>query len=167
MNMDRQRLETLELVPFRKVIDAGIGSIMTAHVSVPALEPDPNIPATLSSRVLTDLLQRQLGFSKLVVTDSLTMAGLANGFWMGDAAVRAIKAGVDVLLDPPNPDVVCQAVLEAAERGEISSERIDHSVRKILDAKAWLGLHETPRGSAPHQRSGGRSGSARAGATDG
>jgi beta-N-acetylhexosaminidase len=145
MSMDRQRLEALELIPFKKVIDAGIWSIMTAHLSVPALEPDANTPATLSSRVLRDLLQKDLGFSRLVVTDSLMMAGLASGFWTGDAAVRAMKAGVDVLLDPPNVDVVSQALLDAIERREISRERIDYSVRKILQAKAWLGLHQKRR----------------------
>lgn len=145
MRMDRQRLENLELIPFRKAIQAGVWSIMTAHLAVPALEPDPNIPATLSGKVLTGLLQQDLGFSRLVVTDSLTMAGLTNGFWIGDAAVRAIKAGADVLLDPPNPDVVFQAVLEAVERGDISQERLDHSVQKILEAKAWLGLHRKRR----------------------
>jgi beta-N-acetylhexosaminidase len=145
LDMDRQRLQSLELIPFRKVIDEGIWSIMTAHLAVPALEPDLNVPATLSSRVLNDLLQRELGFSKLIVTDSLTMAGLANGFWTGDAAVRALTAGADVLLDPPDADVVCRAVLDAVERGEISHERIDRSVRKILEAKAWLGLHRQRR----------------------
>jgi beta-N-acetylhexosaminidase len=145
VNMDRRRLETLELIPFKRVIHEGIWSIMTAHLAVPALEPDPNIPATLSSKVLSDLLQKELGFSNLVVTDSLTMAGLANGFWTGDAAVRALIAGADVLLDPPAPDVACGAVLEAVERGEISHERIDRSVRKILEAKAWLGLHRKRR----------------------
>src|SRR2546430_10876725 len=86
----------LEFVPFKKAIDNGVWAIMTAHLAVPALESDPNIPATLSRKVLQVVLQQELEFSNLVVTDSLKMAGLANGFWIGDAVVRAVKAGVDV-----------------------------------------------------------------------
>ena len=145
MSMDRQRLDALELVPFKKAIQSGVWSVMTAHLAVPAIEPNIRIPATLSSRVLDGLLQKELGFSKLVVTDSLTMAGLAEGYWAGDAALRAFKAGVDVLLDSPNPDAVYQSLLQAVRSGEISRKRLDHSVRKILEAKAWLGLHRKRR----------------------
>jgi beta-glucosidase-like glycosyl hydrolase/CubicO group peptidase (beta-lactamase class C family) len=145
MNMDRQRLDALELIPFKKAIQTGVWSVMTAHLAVPAIEPDTSIPATLSSRVLDGLLQKELGFSKLVVTDSLTMAGLAEGYWAGDAALRAFKAGVDVLLDSPNPDAVYQSLLQAVRSGDISRKRLDRSVRKILEAKAWLGLHRRRR----------------------
>jgi beta-N-acetylhexosaminidase len=145
MNMNRERLDALELIPFRKAIQSGVWSVMTAHLAVPAIEPDPSVPATLSSRVLEGLLQKELGFSKLVVTDSLTMAGLAEGYWAGDAALRAFKAGVDVLLDSPNPDAVYQTLLGAVRNGEISHKRLDHSVRKVLEAKAWLGLHRKRR----------------------
>jgi beta-glucosidase-like glycosyl hydrolase/CubicO group peptidase (beta-lactamase class C family) len=141
---DRQRLEKLEFVPFKKAIDNGVWAIMTAHLAVPALESDLNIPATLSRKVVQGVLQQELGFSNLVVTDSLKMAGLANGFWIGDAVVRAVKAGVDVLLDPPNADVVYQALLEATRRGDIPEERLNQSVEKILHAKAWLGLPKSP-----------------------
>lgn len=145
MKLDRQRLEALELVPFRRAIQSGVRAVMTAHLALPALEPKPGTPATLSENVQTKLLQGELGFSGLVVTDSLTMAGLANEFWPADAAVRAIKAGVDVLLDPPNPDATYHAVLDAFRTGEISEERLDHSVRKVLEAKVWLGLHRKRR----------------------
>lgn len=145
MKMNRQRLEALELVPFRRAIQSGVRAVMTAHLALPQFEPEPDIPATLSENVQTNLLQRELGFSGLVVTDSLTMAGLASSYWPADAAVRAVKAGVDVLLDPPNPDAAYQAVLDAFRRGEISEERLDHSVRKVLEAKAWLGLHRSRR----------------------
>lgn len=145
MNVDRQRLESLELIPFKKAIEIGVWSVMTAHLAVPAIEPDTYIPATLSTGVLSGLLQKELGFSRLVVTDSLTMAGLAEGYWAGDAAVRAFKAGADVLLDSPNPDAVHQSLLQAIRSGEISGARLDHSVRKILEAKAWLGLHRKRR----------------------
>jgi beta-N-acetylhexosaminidase len=145
LNMDRQRLDALELIPFKKAIQSGVWSVMTAHLAVAAIEPELGVPATLSNKVLGALLQKDLGFSKLIVTDSLTMAGLAEGYWAGDAALRAFKAGVDVLLDSPNPDAVYQSLLQAVRSGEISRKRLDHSVRKILEAKTWLGLHRRRR----------------------
>jgi beta-N-acetylhexosaminidase len=137
---DRARLEKLELVPFRAAIAAGVGSIMTGHLNVPALEPDPNTPATLSSRVLTDLLRKQLGFQGLVVTDAMDMGGITVRYAPGDAAVRAFLAGADALLMPPVPDAAYEALLAAAQSGQISQERLDASVRRILEAKARLGL---------------------------
>jgi beta-N-acetylhexosaminidase len=144
---DRQRLRKVEFIPFRQAIESGVWSIMTAHLAVPALETQPNLPATLSSSVLQEVLKKELGFSNLVVTDSLVMAGLTKNFWSGDSAVRALQAGVDVLLDPPQPDVVHQALLEALRRREISEARLDQSVEKILRAKAWLGLSKSRRAS--------------------
>jgi beta-N-acetylhexosaminidase len=139
---DRGRLEKLELVPFRAAIAAGVGSIMTGHLNVPALEPDPNTPATLSSRVLTDLLRKQLGFQGLVVTDAMDMGGITVRFAPGDAAVRAFLAGADALLMPPVPDAAYEALLAAVHSGKISQERLDASVRRILEAKAHLGLQK-------------------------
>jgi beta-glucosidase-like glycosyl hydrolase/CubicO group peptidase (beta-lactamase class C family) len=137
---DRERLEHLELVPFRAAIAAGVGSIMTGHLSVPALEPDPNTPATLSSRILTDLLRKQLGFEGLVVTDAMDMGGITVRYAPGDAAVRAFVAGADALLMPPVPEAAYDALLAAAKSGQIAEERLDASVRRILLAKAKLGL---------------------------
>jgi len=137
---DRERLRKLEFIPFRSAIESGVWSVMTAHMAVPALETQAGLPATLSRGVLQEVLKRELGFSNLVVTDSLAMAGLTKGFWVGDSAVRAVQAGVDVLLDPPQPGVVYEALMEAVRRGEISEERLDQSVEKILRAKAWLDL---------------------------
>src|SRR5437899_2736607 len=138
---DRARLEKLELVPFRAAIAAGVGSIMTGQLNVAALEPDPNAPATLSSRVLTDLLRKQLGFQGLVVTDAMDMGGITVRYAPGDAAVRAIAAGVDCLLMPPVPDAAFEALQAAVKSGRISKERLDASVRRILQAKARLGLN--------------------------
>src|SRR5260370_4916953 len=138
---DRARLENLELVPFRAAIAAGVGSCMTGHWNVPALEPDRNTPATLSSRVLTDLLRKKLGFQGLVVTDAMDMGGITVRYAPGDAAVRAFLAGADALLMPPVPDAAYDALLAAAKSGEISQERLDASVRRILEAKARLGLN--------------------------
>ncbi len=143
VHADRQRLERVELVPFRAAIAAGVGSIMTGHLNVPALEPDPGTPATLSSRVLTDLLRKQLGFQGLVVTDAMDMGGITVRFAPGDAAVRALLAGADALLMPPVPDAAYEALLAAVQSGQISQERLDASVRRILQAKARLGLQKS------------------------
>jgi beta-N-acetylhexosaminidase len=138
----RERLEHLELVPFRAAIAAGVGSIMTGHLSVPALEPDPNTPATLSPHILTELLRHELGFKGLIVTDAMDMGGITVRYAPGEAAVRAILAGVDALLMPPVPDAAFEALQAAVRSGRISTERLDASVRRILLAKAKLGLNE-------------------------
>jgi beta-glucosidase-like glycosyl hydrolase/CubicO group peptidase (beta-lactamase class C family) len=139
---DRERLERLELVPFRAAIAAGASSIMTGHLSVPALEPDPNTPATLSSRILTDLLRHELHFEGLVVTDAMDMGGITVRFAPGEAAVRAFLAGADALLMPPVPDAAFDGLQGAVRSGRISPARLDASVRRILQAKARLGLEE-------------------------
>jgi beta-N-acetylhexosaminidase len=140
---DRERLEHLELVPFRAAIAAGVASIMTGHLNVPALEPDQNTPATLSLNILTGLLRKQLGFQGLVVTDAMDMGGITVRFAPGDAAVRAFLAGADALLMPPVPDAAYDALLAAAKSGQISRARLDESVRRILQAKARLGLDKS------------------------
>lgn len=138
---DRARLNGLELVPFRAAIDAGVGSVMTGHLNVPALEPDPNTPATLSSNILTGVLRKELGFQGLIVTDAMDMGGITVRFAPGDAAVRAFLAGADALLMPPVPDAAFDALLAAAKSGDITQERLEASVRRILEAKARLGLN--------------------------
>jgi len=138
---DRQRLDSLELVPFRAAIGAGVGSIMTGHLNVPALEPDPSTPATLSSHILTDLLRTDLHFQGLVVTDAMDMGGITVRFAPGEAAVRAVLAGADCLLMPPVPDAAFEALQQAVKSGRISRERLDASVRRILEAKARVGLN--------------------------
>jgi len=137
---DRDRLEHLELVPFRAAISAGVGSIMTGHLNVPAFEPDASTPATLSSNILTNLLRKQFGFQGLVITDAMDMGGITVRYAPGDAAVRAFLAGADALLMSPVPDAAYGALLDAAKSGRISQERLDSSVRRILQAKARLGL---------------------------
>lgn len=136
---DRERLDRLELVPFRAAIAAGVDSVMTAHVAVPALAP-ADLPATLAPQILTDLLRNQLGFEGLVITDALDMGGIAKGYSTGEAAVRALQAGADALLMPPDPDVALRAVVAAVEDGRLSRKRIQASVAKILTAKEKLGL---------------------------
>ncbi|MGA9354405.1 MAG: glycoside hydrolase family 3 N-terminal domain-containing protein [Terriglobales bacterium] len=139
---NRQRLGSVELPPFQKAIAAGVDAVMVAHVSVPALEPDPNRVATTSPAVVTQLLQAQLGFHGIVVTDALDMAGITRLYAsnIGRASVDAFKAGNDVLLIPPDLDASYRAMIDAVKTGEISRARLDDSVRKILEAKAALGL---------------------------
>src|SRR5258705_12395411 len=138
---DRARLNTLELVPFRAAISAGASSIMTGHLNVPSLEPDPNTPATLSENILTGLLRDEMGYQGLIVTDAMDMGGITVRYAPGEAAVRAIVAGIDVLLMSPVPDAAFEALQAAAKSGRISKARLDSSVRRILQAKARLGLH--------------------------
>src|SRR6266403_120490 len=137
---DRARLDQLELVPFRAAIAMQVDSIMTGHLNVPALEPDPNTPATLSHSILTDLLRNQLGYQGLIVTDAMDMGGITVRYAPGEAAVRAVVAGADALLMPPVPDAAYEALQAAVKSGRISQERLDDSVRRILEAKARLGL---------------------------
>ncbi|PYT63255.1 MAG: beta-N-acetylglucosaminidase [Acidobacteria bacterium] len=139
---DRARLDALELVPFRAAIGTGVGSIMTGHLNVPALEPDPNTPATLSHNILNDLLRKQLGYQGLVVTDAMDMGGITVRYAPGEAAVRAVAAGADCVLMPPVPDAAFEALQGAVKSGRISKTRLDESVRRILQAKARLGMNE-------------------------
>ena len=141
LDQPKERIESLELVPFRAAIAHGVDSIMTAHLAVPALEPQP-IPATLSHNILTNLLRDELNFKGIIVTDAMEMKGVALLFPEGEAAVRAIEAGADVLLMPTNPDVCIKAIEAAVNSGRLSAARIDASVSKILEAKQHLGLFE-------------------------
>ena len=142
---DMARLKSVELPPFQQAIAAGVDSVMVAHVSVPALDADPNHVATTSPAIVTDLLKKQLGFKGIVVTDALDMAGLTRlyGAHIGRAAVDAFKAGSDVLLIPADLDASYRAMLQAVRSGEITPARLDASVLKILKAKASLSLDKT------------------------
>jgi len=136
---DRERLEAVEFAPFRSAIAHGVDSVMTAHIAVPALD-DSGLPATLSSKILTGILREQLNFKGIIVTDALEMGGIAKGFKAGEAAVRAMEAGADVLLMPPDPHAAIEAVTAAVHSGRISKKRLDESVTRLLTAKAKLGL---------------------------
>jgi beta-N-acetylhexosaminidase len=144
VNGDRAHLDSIELPPFREAIAAGVDSVMVAHVTVPALDSDPNHVATISPAIVSDLLEKQLGFKGIIVTDALDMAGLTHLFAnnIGRAAVEAFKAGNDLLLIPADFPASYNAMLQAVQSGEISRERLDHSVLKILKTKASLGLQD-------------------------
>lgn len=141
------RLNTMELVPFRAAIAAGVDSVMIGHISVPSIEPDPNRPASISSLVVTDLLKKQLGFHGLVVTDALDMGALTRVFSGSDAeisgaeAVEAIRAGNDMVLIPGDLGGAYNGLLDAVKQGKLTQERIDESVLKILRMKASVGLN--------------------------
>ena len=144
VTVDSAHLDSIELPPFRQAIAAGVDSVMVAHVTVPALDSDPNHVATISPTIVTDLLEKQLGFKGIIVTDALDMAGLTHLFAnnIGRAAVEAFKAGNDMLIIPADFPASYNAMVRAVQSGEISRERLDRSVLKILKAKASLGLQD-------------------------
>jgi beta-N-acetylhexosaminidase len=141
---DRERLNAVELPPFRRAIEAGVDAIMVAHVTVPALDPTPNAVATTSKAMVDGLLKEEMGFKGVVVTDALDMAGLTRLYAndIGRAALESFKAGNDVLIIPADLDASYRSVLQAVQSGEISRPRLDQSVRKILELKASLGLNK-------------------------
>lgn len=138
--LDRNELDRVELVPFRAAIAAGVDSIMIAHLAVTAFDHDPNLPATLSHNIMTGLLRDELGYKGLIITDAMDMGGVTNLYPPGDAAVRSVEAGADVLLMPPVPDAAMDALERAVKTRRISVQRIDESVRRILEAKERIGL---------------------------
>lgn len=142
INHDLETLHDVDIKPFKDAIDAGIDAIMPAHIVVPALD-DSGLPATLSKPILTDLLRDELGFDGLVITDSLGMSG-ANVVPEDRVAIEAFKAGVDVLLNPPNVELAYNAMLGAVESGELSESRVEESVYRILEAKFKRGLFHNP-----------------------
>jgi beta-N-acetylhexosaminidase len=141
---DHARLDSVELPPFRRGIEAGVDSVMVAHVTVPALEPDVNRVATTSSAIVTGLLKEQMKFKGVVVTDALDMAGLTRMYAndIGRASVDSFKAGNDLLLIPVDLDASFRSMMQAVGSGEIPSTRLDESVRKILELKASMGLQK-------------------------
>jgi beta-glucosidase len=125
---DRQRLEAIELPPFRAAIAAGVATVMTAHLLLPAL--DPQRPATLSAAVLTGLLRQELGFNGLVVTDALMMEAISANYGPGEAAVLALEAGADLVLMPADADAAIAALVAAVEGGRLSRERLEASAQR-------------------------------------
>ena len=139
----RELWETLDAMPFRAAIRAGIDSIMTAHIMVPALDGSGD-PATLSPTILTGILRGELGYDGLVVTDSLGMEGVRTKYGDDRVPVLALKAGVDQLLNPPSLDIAWNAVLKAVRGGELTEARLDESILRVLRLKSKLGLLKNP-----------------------
>lgn len=164
INLDRKRLDAVELAPFRAGIRAGVSSVMVAHISLPQIDPTEakplknaiapvdaeagteivtekaTIPATLSPVVNTQILRQELKFDGLIVTDSLAMSGLTLYFQQDEAAVRALLAGADQLLKPADTDAAVRGLRAALKSGRLTMERVEQSARKILAAKYDLGL---------------------------
>ena len=163
IDVPRERLERVELVPFRAAIDAGVKSVMIGHLAVPSLDRTPvpvrgvghgdnpygttaaevpaggTLPATISPAIVNGLLRKELGFDGLVVSDAFDMGGITEHFDAGEAAVRAIEAGEDQILLSANTEAAMAGVKAAVRSGRISEARIDQSVRRILEAKAFAG----------------------------
>lgn len=169
VDVSRERLLNLELVPFRAAIAARVGGVMSAHIALPQIEPEQaalvrqlseheaastefrsltesnaarvTLPATLSPKIMTGLLREELKFNGVIVTDAMNMAGISARYTAADAAVRSIKAGVDLIEKSPDIDAAIAGVKAAVAKGEITEERINASVERLLRAKAALNLH--------------------------
>ena len=142
INHTFDRLEEIELVPFRRAVDGGMRSIMSAHISFPNISTNVGLPGTLDESILNRILVDSLGFNGLIVTDGLEMLGIANHYSPGEAVIMALQAGADVMLLSPDEMTAINELYRAVESGRITEERIDHSVRKILTLKKEQGLFE-------------------------
>jgi beta-N-acetylhexosaminidase len=162
VDVDWERLNRIELPPFRAAVKGGVGAVMTAHIALPQIEPEKGVPATLSPKFITDVLRKDIGFDGLVFTDAMDMRGVSAHYEPGEAALRAVKAGADIILFPVDLEKSFNAIKQAVQSGEVSVSRIEASVRRILAAKARLGLHknrfvdldklDTIVGSAEHRQ---------------
>jgi beta-N-acetylhexosaminidase len=139
IDASRERMDQVEFVPFRAAIAQGVDAVMSAHLHVPALEPE-EIPGTVSKKIMTDLLRTEFGFQGLITTDAMDMQGLTKMFSPAEAAVRSVEAGVDVLLVPASVDQSIDGLVRAVRSGRLSRERLRASVTRILMAKYKLGL---------------------------
>ena len=143
----REEWEAIDKPPFQAAIDQGIKAIMTAHIVVPSLDPSGD-PATLSKPIMTGVLRQEMGYNGVVITDSLGMAGVREKYGDARVPVLALKAGVDMLLMPPDIDLAYNSVLDAVRSGELTEERIDISVKRILRLKWDLRLVQDPYADA-------------------
>jgi len=135
-----ERLDSIELYPYKKLFDVGLASVMTAHLSVPSFEPNESLPSSLSKNIITGLLKERLGFEGLIMTDALNMRGAADFSSSADINMAAFLAGNDLLLIPEDIPATVIKMKKAITDGELSEERLDESLRKILKAKYWAGL---------------------------
>ncbi|MEH0158198.1 glycoside hydrolase family 3 N-terminal domain-containing protein [Limibacter armeniacum] len=135
-----ERLHSLELYPFKKMMAEGLSSVMTAHLSIPAWDDRVNMPATLSQKISDELLRKELGFEGLAITDALDMKGITNHYTAGIADKMAILAGNDIITNSESVPNGVAEIKAALERGEMSEELLDHKVRRILAMKQWVGL---------------------------
>ena len=141
INFSEKRIDSVELYPYRKLIKEGLSSVMVAHLNVPSLEKKAGLPSSLSKHIVTDILKEKLGFKGLIFTDALTMKGAADFSETGAIDLAAFKAGNDVLLMSEDVTIGTKKILEAFNKGDITEERLAHSVKKILMAKYKVGLN--------------------------
>ncbi|PFA66727.1 beta-N-acetylhexosaminidase [Bacillus sp. AFS015802] len=145
VNKSLQELESMELVPFKRAINDGADLIMVAHILLPKL--DDTYPSSLSKAIVTDLLRKKLNYHGVVITDDMTMKAIADNYGMGEAAVQTVKAGSDLVLiahDARKAEAAILALKSAVKNGEISEERIDESVMRIIQLKQAYNLEDTP-----------------------
>ncbi|MGB0837177.1 MAG: glycoside hydrolase family 3 N-terminal domain-containing protein [Flavobacteriaceae bacterium] len=142
LDFDLARLDSIELYPYYRLMDTGLGSVMVGHLNVPALETEENLPTSLSYKVVTELLQEDMGFKGLVFTDALNMKGAANYGSPGAVDLKAFMAGNDMLLYSNDVEAGFKSIKKAFKEGQFSMDRLDKSVRKILKAKYWAGLND-------------------------
>jgi beta-N-acetylhexosaminidase len=145
VNHSRERLDTLEIYPFKELIKNGLGSVMVAHMHIPSLDNTPKIASTLSKPIVTDLLQKELGFKGLIFTDALNMKGVSSYHKPGEVDLKALLAGNDVLLFAENVPKAIYLIKEAIENGDFSEDEIDRRCLKILKAKEWVGLNKNKK----------------------
>jgi beta-N-acetylhexosaminidase len=136
----RARFDAVELPPFKAGVAAGAAGVMVAHIELPAIDPEKG-PATFSAKVIGGLLRGEMGFGGLVYSDSMKMAAIVKMVPPGEAAVRAVKAGVDVVLDSPDSAAAAKAIVAAVQSGALPRAQVEQSARRVLEAKARLGLH--------------------------
>ncbi len=145
LTFDRNRLDSLELKPFRVLSELNVGSIMTAHLHVPSIDNRPNRPISLSANGIQQILRKDIGFKGLVITDALEMQGVAKNFKKGEMAVEAFIAGNDILLMPIDFKIAFEAIKEAIENGKITEERLNTSVLNILKHKFQYNIHKNQK----------------------
>lgn len=141
LKFSKVRLDSLEIFPFRELIQEGAPAVMVAHMNIPALDATPNIPSSLSRKVVTDLLRKELGFAGLTVTDAMDMKGVTKFFPNGEADVMAVEAGHDLLEISENSARAIDLVEKAVKSGRIKQTELDERVKRVLAAKYWLGLN--------------------------
>lgn len=141
LKFTKERLDSLELYPFKELIKGGAAGVMIAHMNIPSLDNAPNMPSTLSKPIVTDLLKEELGFKGIVISDAMEMKGVVKNFKDGEADVMGIIAGNDILELSENSARAIKLVRKAVREERISMEQIDQSVKKILTAKYWAGLN--------------------------
>ena len=142
IHFSKYRLDEVELYPFRKLFEQGLGSVMVAHMNIPVLDTTSNLASTLSNPIVTGLLKKEMGYEGLVFTDALNMQGVAKFYPPGVVDVKALLAGNDMLLNTMDVKTTIEEIKKAVANGEITQEEIDGRVMKVLSAKYWLGLNK-------------------------